>query len=105
MTLHRLVAITWIPNPNSLEQVNHINRVKTDNSVENLEWCTPRHNAIHAQGGTLCHFSKLSRGAVMEIRADYVLGDKMVDLARKHRVTPDTVSQVVRWNTFDYPCP
>lgn len=45
--VHRLVAMSFIPNGEKLPQVNHLNSLVYDNKVENLQWCSNKMNCIH----------------------------------------------------------
>jgi hypothetical protein len=74
--VHRLVANEFLENPFNKSQVNHKNGIKTDNSVENLEWVTNSENSIHAFENNLRKSplgsnhvnSKLNEQKVLEIR-------------------------------------
>lgn len=72
--IHRLVAITFIPNPENKPVVNHINNIRDDNRVENLEWVNQKENLEHTfkQGrvpnGVKHYNAKLNMEQVKEIR-------------------------------------
>lgn len=52
--VHRLVASAFIPNPECFPFINHIDGNHRNNFVDNLEWCTARHNAAHGMGRPVC---------------------------------------------------
>lgn len=67
--VHRIVAKVFIENPNLHNVVNHIDGNKLNNNIKNLEWCTHKHNSIHAaKSGLLRNASyKLRRFDDMQI--------------------------------------
>lgn len=110
--VHRLIASTFIPNPKNKPQVNHINGIKTDNRVENLEWVTGKENMQHAyklglsfklnpvnkipKKGELNGNSILTKDMVLDIRARFkkrVVTRKM--LSEQYNVTENCIKDVV----------
>ena len=53
--VHRLVAMAFVPNPNNLPQVNHIDENPSNNHANNLEWCTAKYNMNYGEGARTRH--------------------------------------------------
>jgi len=94
--VHRLVALAFIPNPMEKEQVNHINGIKTDNRIENLEWATNKENALHANNtGLRDHVyessRKVSKKDIEEMIKLRKKGIDMIEISKIFGVTNETV--------------
>lgn len=95
---HRLVATAFIPNPLNLPCINHIDNDPTNDAIENLEWCTFRHNTRHAiKAGRLTWLgennggSKLKEGQVLEI---FNTKTPSMELATKFNVSQHTINDI-----------
>ena len=63
--VHRLAAIHFIENPENLPEVNHKDEDKTNNRVDNLEWCSRQYNVEYSQGKAVIGINKVS-GLILE---------------------------------------
>lgn len=111
--VHRLLAKAFIENPLNKPQVNHINGVKKDCRIENLEWCTLSENRVHAYSsglqnglsrrGQKNNFSKLTEDQILHIRSLYIpykFTNKMI--AEIYGVTEGCVSAITSRRTWSW---
>ena len=63
--INRLVAQAFIPNPDNLPEVNHKDKIRTNNRVDNLEWCTTQYNVEYSKAKAVIGINKVS-GLILE---------------------------------------
>ena len=109
--VHILVAKAFIENANGYSDINHKDGNKTNNHVDNLEWCTRSHNIQHAydnflhKSGEACNLHKLSWDDVDYIRKHYKPYDKFYGqkaLANKFNVDIVTIWHIVNNKTWNH---
>lgn len=102
IAVHRLVAWEFIGEQTSIFHVNHINGIKTDNSIKNLEYVTRQENVslawkngqIKPLKGEDCGKSKLCEISVKEIRNFLKSGLGQAVIAKKYNVTQANISSI-----------
>lgn len=104
--VNRVVALRYLPNPDNLPQVNHIDGDKENNALSNLEWSTGSDNEKHAHRtglksgrGSGNSNAKLSVAQIHAIRASTALSKA---LAKKYGVTQSTINSIRSRRTWNH---
>lgn len=108
--VHRIVAETFIPNPENKPQINHKDGNKENNKVNNLEWVTQKENSVHAsENGLLLrkkynsNISKLQKNEVLQIRSIYEQKwVTMKEVANAYNISIQAVSKIIRRQSYKY---
>jgi len=107
--LHQLIGKHFINNPHNYTQLNHLNGIKTDNSVENLEWVTAQENITHSietglrykHRGSLHSSSILNEDKVREIRSLRGKYSQRI-IGEMFGVERSTISNIFRNKTWNH---
>ena len=97
--LHRLIAETFIPNPNNLRTVNHINGNKLDNRISNLEWADDSTQQHHAYLTGLKHSTQhiLSEQEILEVYKKYFENNQSIySLAKEYNTREQQIAKLVK---------
>lgn len=113
--VNRLVALTYIPNPNNLPEVDHRDCVKTNNHVSNLEWVTSSENKKRAYknglkkplitNGEKNGNSKLTNIDVIWIRKNYIPNNNQfgaIALSKKYNVNKSVIYNIIKNKTWKH---
>lgn len=109
-SVHRVVAKAFILNPETKPHVNHLNSIRHDNRVENLEWATEKENSMHAAAkgrigakGSRNSYAKVDEALVLEIREKYATRNYYLsELSKEYNIHFGTISYIVRGDTWKH---
>ncbi len=109
-TVHRVVAMCFLPNPNNLESINHKNGNKEDNSAHNLEWCTHQENVLHAYNsgirvsvkGSKVNGAKLDEAQVRTIKSINISEVSNSAIGRYFNVSAGAISAIRTGKTWGH---
>lgn len=109
-SLHRLVALHFIPNPANKPEINHIDGNKNNNCTDNLEWVFPRENCQHrdktglrnAPRGSKSSRAKLNEEQVKQIRLLCDNGRTFSSLLKTFNVSISTISNIYHRKTWTH---
>lgn len=102
-TIHKLVALNFVPNPDNKPEVNHIDFNTFNNRFDNLQWVTHSENMKHSKQrlsmatiGEKCYRALFTDEVALKIKQEYADGAKFIYLAKKYNTTPNTICQTVK---------
>jgi len=106
--IHRLVAKFFIDNELNLPQVNHIDGNKSNNMVENLEWCTNDYNMNHAISNMLVKVgedrfaSKVSEESLMHIQSLINFGFTIKQMSVLYNISKNSMKEIVKGHSYSH---
>lgn len=109
--VHRLVALAFIPNPDNKPHIDHINMIRDDNRVENLDWVTQAENNKRALAKVGRRFKTQRKNGLKAITAETVLeicksldnrSFSQKELSDTYGVSVDSISNIHRGITWDW---
>lgn len=103
-TIHRLVAEVWIPPKEEGLQINHKDFDKTNNQLDNLEWCSVKDNCVHREtfldpdriSGEKNPMARYTSQQVLDIRAEHSTGVSYLEIARRTGVPAEPIRRIVK---------
>ena len=109
MQMHRLVAMAFLDNPENYAEVNHKNGIKTDNRLDNLEWCSRSMNQKHAfaiglksNKGSKNNASKITDEQAIEIFSRLDNGEQPIEITKDYPTSRNAITKMKTGRTWTH---